>query len=273
MNRSKFMNRLLTLVLCLLSCLGILSAQDKGINGLVVDEENFPIIGATIQVDGADKWAVTGSDGKFSLSASAEDMLTVSCIGYTSQSLKAVPGQEMRIVLREESFNLDESVVIGYGAVRKSDLSGSVSAVEMKGEAQSRPIATADQFLQGRIAGVNISADSGAPGAGMTVQIRGVSTLSGNTAPLYVIDGFPIEAATATVSGGINELSQQPTMNPLAAINPNDIESIQVLKDASATAIYGSRATNGVILITTKQGKEGKAHITYNFRLDISQVA
>ena len=107
----------------------------------------------------------------------------------------------------------------------------------------------------------------------MNVQIRGVSTLSGNTAPLYVVDGFPIEAETATVSGGINELSQQPTMNPLASINPNDIESIQVLKDASATAIYGSRATNGVILITTKQGKEGRTNITYNFRLDVSQVA
>ena len=127
--------------------------------------------------------------------------------------------------------------------------------------------------MQGRIAGVSIAANSGAPGAGMNIQIRGVSTLSGNTDPLYVVDGFPIEAATASVNGGTSELSQQPAMNPLASINPNDIESIQVLKDASATAIYGSRATNGVILITTKQGKEGKVNVNYNARVDISNIA
>lgn len=273
MNTYKLMNRLSALVLCNILGISLMLAQNKNINGKVVDSSNVPVIGATLQIEGTDRWTVSDNDGKFSLDGTAKDIIQISCIGYMPRSLQAILGKDMLIILQEESINLDESVVIGYGAVRKSDLSGSVSAVEMKGNAESLPIATADQFLQGRIAGVSITADSGAPGAGMNVQIRGVSTLSGNTAPLYVIDGFPIEGTTATVSGGINELSQQPTMNPLASINPNDIESIQVLKDASATAIYGSRATNGVILITTRQGKEGRTNITYNFRLDVSQVA
>ena len=260
-------------VLCLLSGLQTTAAQGKAVNGTVVDESGVPVVGATLQVQGTNDWTITDNDGKFSLDLQKEGTLLVSCIGYSSAAVAATPGQTLKVTLQTESLNLEESVVIGYGAVRKSDLSGSVSAVEMRDEAQMMPTASADQFLQGRIAGVSISSDSGAPGAGMNVQIRGVSTLSGNTAPLYVVDGFPIEAETATVSGGINELSQQPTMNPLASINPNDIESIQVLKDASATAIYGSRATNGVILITTKQGKEGRTSITYNFRLDVSQVA
>ena len=269
----KYASRILLFAVCLLFNLQPVSAQDQSVGGVVVDESNVPVIGATVQVPGTNEWTITDNDGRFTVKAAGDAEISVSCIGYTSASVKAVPGNQMRVVLRTESLDLDEAVVIGYGAVRKSDLSGSVSAVEIREDAQMMPTTSADQFLQGRIAGVSISSDSGAPGAGMNVQIRGVSTLSGNTAPLYVVDGFPIEAETATVSGGINELSQQPTMNPLASINPNDIESIQVLKDASATAIYGSRATNGVILITTRQGKEGRTNINYNFRLDISNVA
>ncbi|MCF0176369.1 MAG: TonB-dependent receptor [Bacteroidales bacterium] len=260
-------------ILCLLSGMQTAMAQTKSIKGVVVDESQTPVISATVQVKGTDIWSVSDNNGKFELKTAKNGMVMVSCIGYETVLVPAEAGKEVTIVLKEESQNLEESVVIGYGAVRKSDLSGAVAAVELKGEAETMPIVSADQFLQGRIAGVNITSNSGAPGAAMNIQIRGVSTLSGDTAPLYVVDGFPIEASASTVPGGIAELNSQPTMNPLAAINPNDIESIQVLKDASATAIYGSRATNGVVMITTKKGKEGKANINYNFRTDISQVA
>lgn len=268
----KVTNRLIVTLISFLFFQLPLVAQNI-IKGVVVDEFSVPIIGATVQVKGTNNGTITDIDGKFQLNAKNKAIIQVSYIGYTTVTMPSLQGKEMHIVLKEESRNLEEVVVIGYGSVKKTDLSGAVSAIAMKDNAETMPITSADQFLQGRIAGVNISANSGAPGDGMNVQIRGVSTLSGNTAPLYVVDGFPIEAATATVSGGINDLSQQPSMNPLASINPNDIESIQVLKDASATAIYGSRATNGVIIITTKQGKQGKTNVNYNFRLDVSNVA
>lgn len=270
----KVANRYVLMLVCILFFQIPLIAQNQNIlKGKVVDEFEVPIIGATVQVKGTTNATITDIDGNFQLKVRNKAIIQVSYLGYTTVTTPFVKGEDMYIVLKEECRNLDEVVVIGYGSVKKSDLSGSVSAISMKDNAEKMPITSVDQFLQGRIAGVNISANSGAPGDGMSVQIRGVSTLSGSTDPLYVIDGFPIEAVTATVSGGIGDLSQQPTMNPLASINPNDIESIQVLKDASATAIYGSRATNGVILITTKQGQQGKPTVSYNFRLDVANVA
>ena len=272
--RFKLMGRYVALLICFLGYISTVSAQSHKITGLVIDEGNVPIIGATVQVRGANNGTITDADGNFSLDVrNPKAILQVSYIGFTSIAVPVLLNDKMIITMTESARNLDEVVVIGYGTVRKSDLSGSVSALNMKDEAEILPITSVDQFLQGRVSGVNISANSGAPGAGMNIQIRGVSTLSGNTDPLYVVDGFPIEAATASINGNTNELSQQPAMNPLASINPNDIESIQILKDASATAIYGSRATNGVILITTKQGKEGKINVSYNARLDISSIA
>jgi TonB-linked SusC/RagA family outer membrane protein len=267
-------NRYLFLLICFFGYISNVSAQSYKITGVVVDQENIPLIGATIQVSGANNATTTDADGNFALEVrNPRTQLQISYIGFTSVTVPVQLNEKMVITMTENARNLDEVIIIGYGTVRKSDLSGSVSAISMNNEAETMPIVSADQFLQGRIAGVNISADHGAPGAGMRIQIRGTSTLSGNTAPLYVVDGFPIEAATASMGGNVNELSQQPVMNPLASINPNDIESIQILKDASATAIYGSRATNGVVLITTKQGKEGKVNVSYNFRLDISNIA
>lgn len=272
--RVKQIGRYVALLVCFLGYISTVSAQSHKITGTVLDDMKEPIIGATIQVKGTANGTISDMDGNFTLEVKNPNAkLEISYIGYSNISVPVQLSQKMIITMVENTRNLDEVVVIGYGTVRKSDLSGSVSAVNMKDEAELMPITSADQFLQGRISGVNISSNSGAPGAGMSIQIRGVSTLSGSTDPLYVVDGFPIEAATASINGNTNELSQQPAMNPLASINPNDIESIQVLKDASATAIYGSRATNGVVLITTKQGKEGKVKISYNARVDFSTVA
>ncbi len=273
--RFKLIGRYLALLVCFLGCVSAVSAQTHKITGMVIDEGNIPIIGATVQVrGGANNGTITDADGNFTLEVrNPKAILQVSYIGFTSIAVPVLLNEKMVITMTESARDLNEVVVIGYGTVRKSDLSGAVSALSMKDEAEVLPITSVDQFLQGRVSGVNISSNSGAPGAGMNIQIRGTSTLSGNTDPLYVVDGFPIEAATASINGSTNELSQQPAMNPLAAINPNDIESIQILKDASATAIYGSRATNGVILITTKQGKEGKINISYNARVDFSTIA
>ena len=269
--RFKLTDRYLVLLICFLGYISTVSAQSHKISGVVVDEGKSPIIGATIQVKGANNGTITDIDGNFSLEViNPKAQLQISYIGFTSITVPVQLKVKMTITMQEASRNLDEVVVIGFGTVRKSDLSGSVSAVSMKNEAEIMPITSADQFLQGRIAGVSIAANSGAPGAGMNIQIRGVSTLSGNTDPLYVVDGFPIESATASVNGGTSELSQQPAMNPLASINPNDIESIQVLKDASATAIYGSRAANGVIVIKTKAPSEGQLRVNYNFTASIA---
>lgn len=273
-NISKYMvtNRYIVTLLCLLIFQIPLVAQNV-LKGTVVDEFDVPVIGAMVKEKGTRNGTVTDIDGKFQLNVKNKAIIQVSYFGCTTVNVPFVKGKPMHIVLKENKKKLDEVVVIGYGAVKKSDLSGAVSSISMKDNAETMPITSADQFMQGRIAGVNVSSNSGAPGDGMNVQIRGVSTLSGNTDPLYVIDGFPIEAVTATVGGSTGDLNQQPTMNPLASINPNDIESIQVLKDASATAIYGSRATNGVVIITTKQGSMGKPSVKYNFRFDVSNVA
>lgn len=241
------------------------------VTGIVLDSYGEPVIGASVIEVGTSNGVITDLEGKFKLSVKTNSRLKVSYIGYETVEEKAAA--TMKIILKEDTETLDEVVVVGYGTMKKSDLTGAVSSVSMRDKAASLPVTSADQFLQGRVSGVNISANSGAPGDGMNIQIRGVSTISGSTAPLYVVDGFPIEGTTASTGGDMQELNLQPTMNPLASINPNDIESIEILKDASATAIYGSRATNGVVLITTKQGKEGKTQLNYNFRLDVSNVA
>lgn len=272
--RMKQKGRRLLALVCLFCCVTGAMAQMHIIKGKVIDDGKEPVIGATVQVKGKTTGTITDIDGNFTLKiAENKAQLQISFVGFTTVNVIAREGQPLTVTMKEESSELDEVVVIGYGSVKKSDLSGSITAVSMKDEVEVAPIISVDQFLQGRISGVNISTNNGAPGSAMSVQIRGISTISGSTAPLYVIDGFPVEAVTASSGGGSKELNEQPEMNPLASINPNDIESVQILKDASATAIYGSRATNGVIMITTKQGKEGKVNINYNARLDVSQIA
>ena len=264
-----------SLVIVLLSVSMPAAAQNtRIIQGMVLDEKGAPILGATVAVSGTTQGTSTNVDGRFELKIPQHTkFLNVSFVGYASKRIEIGSAKQLKITLEPDAKQIEDVVVIGYGAVRKSDLTGAVSVLDVKDKTETLPFTSVDQFMQGRIAGVNISQNSGAPGDGMRIQIRGISTLSGDTQPLYVVDGFPIEGASARSSGSIAELSSQPGMNPLASINPNDIESIQVLKDASATAIYGSRATNGVVLITTKQGREGSVRINYNFRGDVSIVS
>ncbi|MBQ3147547.1 MAG: SusC/RagA family TonB-linked outer membrane protein, partial [Oscillospiraceae bacterium] len=202
---------------------------------------------------------ITDFDGNFQLSANQGDIIVVSFIGYASQELPAAAN--MNIVLKDDTEMLNEVVVVGYGRAKKNDLTGSVTAI--KPDALSKGITNnASDMMVGKIAGVDVITSGGAPGAGAQIRVRGGSSLNANNDPLYVIDGLTISGSTAT---GMT--------NVLAMINPNDIESFTVLKDASATAIYGSRASNGVIIITTKKGKAGqKPKISYNGDVTLSTI-
>ena len=220
-------------------------AQEITVNGIVKDNLGEPVIGASVLIKGTTNGTITDFDGNFILKANQGDIIVISFIGYKTQELPAATN--MNVVLQDDSQLLDDVVVIGYGQVKKEDATGSVTA--MKPDKISKGITTSPQdMITGKIAGVNVVSTGGAPGAGATVRIRGGSSLNASNDPLIVIDGLAMD------NDGIKGMS-----NPLSLVNPNDIETFTVLKDASATAIYGSRASNGVIIITTKKGSAGSA--------------
>jgi TonB-linked SusC/RagA family outer membrane protein len=242
-------------VLVLLCSFGIASAQNSNvkITGTVVDEaEGKPIFGVNVNLKGVKTGVSTDLDGSFSINTKIGETLVISYLGYVSREVK-VTGSQLKISLKEDRKALDEVVVIGYGKAKRKDLTGAISSISGQDLMKTRPT-TIDQALQGKVAGVVVQQTSGQPGGGVNIQIRGLSSFGGSS-PLYVIDGVIIGQ---NFDGGNGT-------NPLSTINPSDIQSIDVLKDASATAIYGSQATNGVIVITTKRGSEGAPKITYEF--------
>lgn len=217
-----------------------------------MDKNGDPIIGASILVKGTTNGAITDLDGKYNLANVPENStLEISYIGYKTQSLKATDKSLANITLHEDTEVLDEVVVVGYTPMRKSDFTGSLASV--KANELSLSAATAGQALVGKVAGVQVMQTTGAPGQGVSIKVRGTNSLSASTDPLYVIDGYP---ASEDVY-----------------INPDDIETIDVLKDAASAAIYGSRGASGVVLITTKRGSSGKAKITYDFQYSVQQVS
>lgn len=241
-------------LICIMSPLWAFS-QTITVSGTVVDELGEPLIGATVQQKGTSNGTSTDIDGKYSLSISPKGTITVSYVGYNTQTIDVNGRNVINVTLEENSAVLDEVVVVGYGQMKRSDLTGSV--VSVGEDAVKKSISTSiDQVLQGRAAGVQIQANSGTPGASTSIRIRGINSLNATNQPIFVIDGVVIDSATDDESS-----------NPLASINPSDIVSMDVLKDASATAIYGSRASNGVIMITTKRGKAGEATVTYDVYL------
>lgn len=225
-------------------------AQQIAIKGIVKDTTGEPVIGANVVVKGTTNGTITDFDGIFQLSANKGDIITISFIGYQPQELPAAAS--MNITLKDDTELLDEVVVIGYGSVKKSDLSGSVVAV--KAEEMNRGAVTSPQeLIMGKVPGLSVSQPNGQPGGGSTIRIRGGASLNASNDPLVVIDGVPVsnDAAPGTPSA-------------LSTINPNDIATFTVLKDASATAIYGSRASNGVIIIQTKKGTQDKIKVSYS---------
>ncbi len=227
-------------------------AQTIAVNGTVKDSEGNDLLGVTVMETGTSRGTMTSIDGKYSLNVSSNAKLTFSFLGYQTQTLDVNGRQTIDIVLKEESKFLDEVVVVGYGTMKRSDLTGSVVSVSDAAIKKSIPTSI-DQVLQGRAAGVQIQANSGTPGASSAIRIRGINSLNATTQPIFVIDGVIVDSSTDSESS-----------NPLASINPSDIVSMDILKDASATAIYGARASNGVIMITTRRGQSGEATITYD---------
>lgn len=250
--------------------------QMKTLKGTVTDAKGEPIIGANIKVEGTNIGTITNMDGQFTLNVPENAILQISYIGFISQNIKVGTDKSITVQLQEDSQSLDEVVVVGYGTMKKSDLTGSVSSLTSDNFKTGTDL-TPQQLMQGSFSGVNISQNSGKPGGSNTIRVRGGTSITASNDPLYVIDGVPISTSAgvnqSNISTSTTDFFDQEPVNPLANINPGDIESINILKDASATAIYGSRGANGVIMITTKKGKQGVRQLDYSFNLGISTVA
>ena len=229
---------LLTLILTI-----SLYAQNATLKGVIVDETDTPLIGATVQVKGTSTGSITDFDGNYTIKANKGAVITFSYIGYKTQEIKFTGQPTVNIKMVPDNQTLDEVVVVGYGTMKRSDLTCSVASIAAK-DVEGFKTSSVAGALGGQIAGVQITSTDGTPGAGFSINIRGVGTLTGDSSPLYIVDGFEVD--------DIDYLSN------------SDIESIEILKDASSSAIYGARAANGVVLISTKSGKIGKPIINYN---------
>lgn len=231
--------RLVMLLAAMLLCIG---SYAQKLRGVVIDEAEQPLIGATVAISGTSDGTITDIDGNFEIRVKKGNKITISYIGYKSRSFVYKGQNNMTIRLEPDNQTLDEVVVVGYGTMKRSDLTGSVASVAAK-DLQGFKSSSVAGALSGQVAGVQITQADGAPGSEFSINIRGVGTLTGNNSPLYIVDGFQVD--------NIDYLSE------------SDIENIEILKDASSSAIYGSRAANGVVLITTKSGKESRPQISY----------
>jgi TonB-linked SusC/RagA family outer membrane protein len=235
------------------------------ITGKVTDEKNLALPGVSVRIKGTTQVVSTNPNGEFQINTEqVQPTLVFSYVGYKTQEV-IYKGQPLSVKLYPDQSKLEEVLVVGYGTQRKSDVLGSVASFNAKA-VEEKPIARVEQALIGQMAGVQVRQQSGTPGAGLSIQVRGAGSITAGNEPLYVLDGFPLDVASQNASGGISN-------SPLDNLNPNDIESVQVLKDAAAGAIYGSRAANGVVIITTKKGVAGKPRISVNANAGISSVA
>lgn len=228
-------------------------SQNITVKGVVKDATGESVIGASVVQKGTSNGIITDIDGNFTLNVPSNSTIVISFVGYKTQEIPVAGKTQINVTLKEDAEMLDEVVVVGYGQMKRSDLTGSVVSVNDQAIKKSVPTSI-DQVLQGRAAGVQIQANTGTPGGSSAIRIRGINSLNATNQPIFVIDGVIVDSSS----------SDNGTSNPLSSINPSDIVSMDVLKDASATAIYGARASNGVIMITTKRGKAGEATITYD---------
>ena len=258
-------------------------ASPGTVKGKVIGSDGYGIAGVNVIEKGTTNGVITDVEGRYVLNLTTENpVIAFSFIGYVSQELSVGNKTVVDIVLKEDVKALEEVVVVGYGTQKKKDLTGAIASVNSE-DLGKMPALSFDQSLQGKVAGVQISQTNGAPGGNINIMVRGISSITGSNSPLYVVDGFPIGTggggsnlsnfsnSSYSSSGMANATTEK--INPLSTINPSDIESIEILKDASATAIYGSRGANGVVLITTKKGKTGKTSINVNASFGVQQVA
>jgi TonB-linked SusC/RagA family outer membrane protein len=235
------------LLVVLMMVSAVTYAQKIAVTGTVTDPSNEPIIGASVMVQGGKGGTTTDLDGRFNLTATKGSTIVVSYIGCKSETVR-ITGSEIKVVLKEDSKALDEVIVVGYGVQKKSVVTASIAKVSAEELDKVNPVRL-DDALKGLAAGVNVTSVSGQPGAGSTIRVRGTGTIN-NSTPLYIVDGMPVD-------------------DGIGYLNPNDIQSIEVLKDAASGAVYGARAANGVILVTTKNGKLGKTKVSYDFSYSI----
>lgn len=239
--------------------------------GSVKDENGDPMIGVSVMVKGKSEGTVTDIDGRYSLTTDEGATLEFSYIGYKKQEKRAL--ESMIVALALDAEELNEIVVVGYGTMRKSDLTGSVSAIKSK-DFNKGLVTSPSQLIQGGVSGVNITNNGGEPGGGATIRVRGSNSIRSGQDPLYVVDGVPLDVSDDQQPSGasIAGVGSSGSKNPLNFLNPDDIESINILKDASATAIYGARGANGVIMITTKKGTEGQSQVSYSAYASLSHL-
>ena len=250
------MRKYLTMVVLLLMSMAAY-AQQHSVKGTVVDQTGFPVIGMTVVEQGTQNGATTDIDGNWQLTVSSgKAVLEFQALGYVTVVENVNNRAVINVTASEDAIMLDAVVAIGYGTVRKRDLTTAVSTVSTE-DTKLRPVTEASGFIQGKVAGVTVQQTSGLPGAGMTVRVRGASSIASSNDPLYVVDGVPVGTGNYAI----------------AYLSPQDIETMQILKDASSAAIYGSRAANGVVLITTKQGKKSRGpQINFNASVGLANV-
>lgn len=248
-----------------------LENSSTNVSGKVLDHDGFPLPGAGVLIKDTNTGVVTDMDGEFSIDIANDGVLAFKCLGYEDMSVKVAGRQYITVRMKAEVNDLDEAVVVGYGSIKKSDLTGAIASVKAKDLPKSSSTSVL-HMLSGKAAGLTVTQNSAQPGGGVSVLVRGAgSTGAGNT-PLYIIDGFPVSNSSVEPSTD-NRYSNFGSRNPLNSINPNDIESIEILKDASSTAIYGARAANGVIIITTKNGHEGHPVVNYNASYSTQRIS
>ncbi|WP_428664759.1 SusC/RagA family TonB-linked outer membrane protein [Runella sp.] len=286
--KSYLFNQLRLLVIgCMLSLwvlTNVAFAQSTVSGKVTAAEDGGALVGATITEKGTNNGTTADANGNFKLNVAGNATIVVSFIGYTLQEIPVNNRSVINVILKTNQQQLQDVVVVGYGTQRKKDLTGSIVNLSNKDLVPVPSATSVDQMMQGKVAGVQITQTSGAPGGNVNVVIRGISSITGGNSPLYVVDGYAIGtggggsdlstfSSSSYTASGISSSSSTNRINPLSTINPSDIESIQVLKDASATAIYGSRGANGVVIITTKRGKIGKPTISFEHSTGIQQLA
>jgi TonB-linked SusC/RagA family outer membrane protein len=248
------------------------NVADITIKGIITDEKGEKLPGVSVMVKGTSRGTNTNQDGEFSITvADQKAVLVFSFVGYLAQEVSVNNRNSIQVSLKLDNKALDEVVVVGYGTVKKRDLTGSVSSISSS-DIKAQPISGLNQAMQGRVSGVQVTQSSNAAGGGVQVRVRGGNSISASNEPLYVIDGFPVTNPSPAQGLSSGNARSEAFPNVLATLNPNDIESMEVLKDASATAIYGSRGANGVVLITTKRGKEGQSNIEFESFYSISRI-
>lgn len=271
MNSKRLLERAI-IPICLLFFSTNLFAQTKQVTGKVKDIRGLAVIGASVVVKGTQSGTTTNSEGDFSMTVpQATTTLVISAVGFAEQEVNIATSSTVDVTLLESTNNLNEVVVVGYGTARRRDLTGSVTSVTAK-DFNTGQINTPEQLLQGKAAGVQITNSSGQPGGLTIVRIRGNNSIRTGNTPLYVVDGVPLDGRTPRPGFSSNSVGTSPPADPLTFINPNEIASMEILKDASAAAIYGARGANGVILITTKRGAAGPSKVDGNFNVGFGNV-